>query len=156
MQQPFSQLLNKHDFFESLNRRNNTDLYNRETFSIKHKNCIQIACITKRLHHVMPTHTQHRALCKTLGNAPVNIFIGCHGLFFAKSNVAGSLLAKHKGQTLNASAWALMRANSKPYSFPADRVIDLQKLDMTMYIKRNRLFDRKEGVYWSYVNGIRN
>ena len=107
-------------------------------------------------HSGMPTHRQHRPLCKTLGNTPLNIFIGCHGLFFAKSNVAGSLLAKHKGQALIASAWALMRTNSKPYSFPADRVIDLQKLDMTMYIKINRLFDGKEGVYWSYVNGLRN
>ena len=51
-------------------------------------------------HSGMPTHRQHRPLCKTLGNAPLNIFIGCHGLFFAKSNVAGSLLATHKGQAL--------------------------------------------------------
>ena len=57
---------------------------------------------------------------------------------------------------LIAFGWALMRTNSKLYSFPADGVVDLQKLGMTLYIKINRLFDGKEGVYWSYVNGIRN
>ena len=107
-------------------------------------------------HSCMPTHTQQTALSKTLGNTPVNIFTGCHDLFFAKSNVGGSLLANHKGEALIPSAWALMRRKSKPYSFPADGVVDLQKLGMRMYIKINRLFDGKEGVYWSYVNGLRN
>ena len=90
--------------------------------------------------------TQPKALSKTLAKAPVNIFIGCHGRFFPESNVSGSLLAKHKGQALIASAWALMRTNSEPYSFLAEGVVDLQKLDMTMYIKINRVFDGKEGV----------
>ena len=76
-------------------------------------------------HSCMPTHTQQRALSKTLGSTPVNIFIGCHDLFFAKSNVAGSLLAKHKGQALIASAWALMRTNSKPYSFSHIPMVNL-------------------------------
>lgn len=40
--------------------------------------------------------------------------------------------------------------------FPADWAIDVQKLDMAMYIKINRLLDGEKGFCWSYVNAVRS